>query len=89
MPKRGTIMEAAYVWKELYETALLETDDLKLPNRFQAAKATIEARLLELQGDHGTPEEKQAISDALHGLDVLREELERHSHDTGPHDETQ
>ena len=77
-------MEAAYVWKELYEAAILETDDGKLQERVQAAKAAIEARLQELQGDHGTPEEKQAISDALHGLDVLREELERHSHDMGP-----
>ena len=70
------IVEDAYIWKELYETALLETDDLKLPNRFQSAKAAIDARLHELELDHGgTPKERQAISDALSSLHVIQREL--------------
>jgi hypothetical protein len=73
-------MKADYVWEELYKAALLETDNQKLPNRSQTAKAAIDARLHELQLDHGgTPEERQAISDALAGLNVIRRELERRS----------
>jgi hypothetical protein len=76
-------MEASYVWEEPYKAAVLETEDKKLPNRLQAAKAAIDARLHELQLDHGgTPEERQAITDALHGLNVLRSELETRSQDT-------
>jgi hypothetical protein len=77
-------MKAHYVWEESYEAAILETDDKKLPNRLQAAKAAIDNRLHELQFDHGgTPEERQAITDALGGLNVLRRELEIRSHDAG------
>jgi hypothetical protein len=75
-------MKAHYVWGESYEAAILETDCKKLPNRLQAAKASIDNRLHELQFGHGgTPEERQAITDALGGLNVLRRELERRSHD--------
>jgi hypothetical protein len=77
-------MKAHYVWEESYEAAILETDDKKLPNRLQAAKAAIDNRLHELQFDHGgTPEERQAITDALGGLNVLRRELQIRSHETG------
>jgi hypothetical protein len=80
MPKRGTIMKADYVWEEVHAAAILETDDAKLPNRLHVAKAAIDTRLHELQFDHGgSPEERQAISDALAGLNVLRRELERRS----------
>ena len=59
-------MRADYVWQESYQAAILETDDNKLPNRLQAAKAAIDNRIHELQTDHGgTPEEWQAITDAL------------------------
>ena len=77
-------MKAYYVWEESYEAAMLETDDKKLPNRLQAAKAAIDNRLHELQFDHGgTPEERQAITDALGGLNVLRRYLSTRSHQTG------
>ena len=73
-------MRAEYVWEEVYKAAIVETDDGKLPNRIQAAKASIDNRLHDLQMDHGgTPEERQAISDALAGLIILRRELERRS----------
>ena len=77
-------MKASYVWEELYEAAVLETDDKKLPNRLHAAKAAIDTRLQQLQADHsGTPEERQAISKALTGFVVLRRDLERRSQDAG------
>jgi hypothetical protein len=78
-------MRADYVWEESYEAAILETDDKKLPNRILAAKAAINTRLHQLQLDHqGTPEERQAITDALEGLNVLWRELGIRSHETGP-----
>jgi hypothetical protein len=73
-------MRAEYVWVEVYKTALVETDEGKLPNRIQTAKVAVDNRLYELQMDHGgTPEERQALSDALAGLMILRRELERRS----------
>jgi len=42
-------MKADYPWQELYEAAILETDDAKLLTRLPAAKAAIDARLQELQ----------------------------------------
>ena len=67
-----------YVWEELYETAILETDDMRLPDCLQAAKAAITSRLQEIQADRNSPpEELQAIADALNGLKVLRTELEK------------
>jgi hypothetical protein len=77
-------MKAHYVWEESYQAAILETDDKKLQNRIQAAKAAIDNRLHDLHADHGgTLEERQAITDALGGLNVLRRELEIRSHDAG------
>ncbi len=38
-------MKAHYVWEESYKAAILETDDKKLQNRIQAAKAAIDNRL--------------------------------------------
>ena len=73
-------MTHEYIWQELYQAAIIETDDGKLPNRLRAAKAAIDNRLHELQLDHGgTPEERLAISDALAGLNVLRKELQTRS----------
>jgi hypothetical protein len=84
MPERGTIMKADYVWEDLYQAAVLETDDKKLPNRLHAAKAAIDTRLQQLQANHGgTPEERHTIVKALSALNVLRAELETRSHDTG------
>jgi len=77
-------MKADYVWEEVHAAAILETDDAKLPNRLHVAKAAIDDRLHELQLDHGgSPEERQAIGDALAGLNVVRRELERRSHVEG------
>jgi hypothetical protein len=77
-------MRADYVWEESYKAAILETDDTKLSNRLHAAKGAIDTRLHEMQTDHGgPPEERQAITDALGGLNVLRRELERRIQEAG------
>jgi hypothetical protein len=71
-------VNADYVWKELYEAAIVETDDKKLPSRLETAKAAIVSRLQEVQADrNGQPAELHAIADALSGLRVLRTELEK------------
>jgi hypothetical protein len=71
--RETTTMKPHYVWEESYEAAMLGTDDKNLPNLLQAAKAAIDTRLHQLQFDGGSPEERQAITDALGGLNVLRE----------------
>jgi hypothetical protein len=71
-------MEFKYAWQELYSIAIVETDSEILPIRVQRAKSAIDSRLHELQLDHGgTIDERQAISDALQGLNVLRQEIQR------------
>ena len=63
-------------WKNLYQSAILETDRSKMQERIQAADLAIKGRLYEFSQDHGgTPEENQAIQDALSGLTVLRREV--------------
>jgi len=69
-------IKTKYGWQELYATALLETDWTKIEQKIQAAENGIEARLNEFSLNHGgTPEENQAIVDALHGLDIFRKEV--------------
>jgi hypothetical protein len=64
-------------WKKLYEAAILEADHAKLPRLLREAKAAIDTRLHDLLLDHGgTREERLAISDALRGLNALREKVE-------------
>jgi len=78
-------MKAHYVWEGPYKAAVRELDREKLPQRVHEAKAAIDARLHELQLDHaGEPEERQALSDALAALNVIRRELERGSQHEGP-----
>jgi hypothetical protein len=65
-----------YGWQVLYATALLETDRSKIHTKIQAAENGVSTRLHEFSMNHGgTPEENQAIQDALHGLDILRKEV--------------
>jgi hypothetical protein len=63
-------------WHDIYKAALLETDWSRMDERIQAAEAAIRDRRHEFDLNHGgTPEENQAITDALHSLKVLRTEL--------------
>jgi hypothetical protein len=63
-------------WKSLYQAAILETDWSKIEGRIQVAESVIKARLQEFSlNNGGTPEENQALKDALAGLTVLRQEV--------------
>jgi hypothetical protein len=68
-------MTSTYCWYEPYKTALLETDATKIRERIQTAEAKIQDRQRVLAEDHGgTPEERQAIADAMNGLKALLKE---------------
>jgi hypothetical protein len=73
-------MTADYVWKESYQAGTVETDDKKLQYRIQTAQVAIVNRLHDLRVDHGgTPEERQATTDALvelNRLNLLRREFQ-------------
>ena len=69
-------IKTKYGWQKLYATALLETDWSKIEGKIQVAENGIKARLHEFSMNHGgTPEENQAIEDALNGLDTPRKEV--------------
>jgi hypothetical protein len=64
-----------YSWHESYRAALLETDWTKMRARIQAAEAKIRDRQRVLSEDHGgTPDERQALADAINGLNALLRE---------------
>jgi hypothetical protein len=69
-------IKTKYGWQELYATALLETDWSKMEEKIQVTEKAIRVRLHEFSMNHGgTPEENQAIEDALSGLNVLRKDV--------------
>jgi len=79
------MMTAIYKWFEPYKAALLETDWSKMPERIQAAEAALSQRERELDLDHGgTPEENQAIADAMRGLTALRNDAVKWSEQQKP-----
>ena len=66
----------SYVWQRRYEVAILETDRTQLPALITAAQAAIDARIAEIRSmNNGTPEERQAITDAQNGLQILIDEI--------------
>ena len=67
-------MTMTYSWHESYLAAVIETDGTKMQARVQAAESRINERQRILSEDHGgTPEERQAIADAMNCLKVLQE----------------
>ncbi len=67
---------STYKWHDLYKDALLETDWSKMEERIQAALTAIQSRKREFALNHGgTPEESQAMADAMNSLSVLRTEV--------------
>jgi hypothetical protein len=65
-----------YKWREIYHAALLETNWSKMEERIQGAEAGLHERKREFALNHGgTPEERQAIEDALNRLGILRKEV--------------
>lgn len=60
------------VWKELLNTALLEPDEAKLPERIKTAREAILQRSLELEREQaGEEQEAVALADALNSLKTL------------------
>jgi hypothetical protein len=63
-------------WQPQYQAAMLELDPSKLPDRILSAHQAISQRLQALSEDHfGSPEERNAIADALNGLLMLEREI--------------
>jgi hypothetical protein len=62
-------------WQQLYHSAVLETDPVKMQERIDETEFAIRGRLHEFSLNHGgTPQENQAVVDALQALSVLRNE---------------
>jgi hypothetical protein len=60
-----------YVWWGVYQAAVLETDQEKLPMRIEEARAVMDARLWELLVGQNTKEERLAMGAALLSLRIL------------------
>ena len=72
-PYREIKVLTSYSWQESYQAALLETDWTKMQDRVQTAESEIHKRRLVLSQDHSaTPEEREALVNAMSGLRVLR-----------------
>ena len=59
-------------WRTLYRAAILETDKSVLPQRVSEAEKAVIQRRREIFYDHGTPEEKDGLEDALYALRAFR-----------------
>ena len=68
--------EAPKDWIELYRSALMELDRGQLPEKIEAARQAIEARInqLPLQKDH--VEEHRELEDALRNLRSLKRQIQ-------------
>ena len=55
-------------WKTLYRVAILESDKSVVPQRVSAAEEAVIARGREIFYGHSSPEEKEALEDALYAL---------------------
>ena len=72
-PYRQIRVPISYRWQESYQAALLETDWTKMQDRVQTAESEIHKRRLVLSQDHSaTPEEREALVNAMSGLWALR-----------------
>lgn len=70
-------MTRTYGWERFYEEAILETNRAAVLRRIHAAQAVIDARIAELESDHGgSSDERHLIVTALQGLKLLREQIE-------------
>lgn len=64
-----------YPWIEIYRAALLEVDPAKLPALIAEAENVIQQRLRDFHGEGpAAAAERQALSDALQNLRVIRRE---------------
>jgi hypothetical protein len=77
MTNQGSASPMLRSWRELYTTALFETDNNRLPGRIADAEKAIVARARELfSAGADTIEEDQALDDALYALRALQNCLE-------------
>jgi hypothetical protein len=70
-------------WEIVYKDAVLENDWSSMEERLVTAESAIRGRLHELPLGGGTPEQNQAIADALDELKSLRNEIEARKDRTG------
>ena len=59
-------------WRTLYRAAILETNKRVLPQRVSEAEDAVVARKREILYGNGSPEEKEALEDALYALRAFR-----------------
>ena len=59
-------------WRTLYRAAILETNQNVLPQRVSEAEEAAIERRREIFYGQGTPEEKEALEDALYALRAFR-----------------
>ena len=59
-------------WRTLYRAAILETNKSILPQRVSEAEEAVIGRGREIFYGQGTPEEKEALEDALYALRAFR-----------------
>ena len=67
-------MKRDYCWQQSYQDALLELNHVDLRAKISHAVSELEKRIRELRlvQDVESIAERQAIADALHGLDAIR-----------------
>jgi len=63
------------LWQPWYQSALLEFDRKKLSHRVIVAESVIHNRMASIAGDSNHHAEREAIEDALLGLNYLKREL--------------
>jgi hypothetical protein len=59
-------------WRTLYRAAILESNKNVLPKRVSEAEEAVIARRREIFYANGSPEEKEALEDALYALHAFR-----------------
>ena len=59
-------------WMTLYRAAILETNNMVLPQRVSEAEEAVLARGREIFYGNGTSEEEEALEDALYALRAFR-----------------
>jgi hypothetical protein len=59
-------------WRTLYRAAILESNKNVLPKRVSEAEVAVIARRREIFYANGSPEEKEALEDALYALHAFR-----------------
>ena len=64
-------------WRTLYQAAILETNKNVLPRRVSVAEEAVKERGREIFYGDGTPEEKEALEDALYALRAFRSAWEQ------------